>query len=111
MKIALILALLSFSSCAHTKNQSSTQAPMASPQSGVAQHSATPMADTSKISCSKDTDTRTLEVIKKASGCSLQYDKFGKAASVASSAKGLKHCQESESKIRTKLEKSGFICK
>jgi hypothetical protein len=105
-----ILALLSFASCAHTKNQPQTQAP-ATPQPAVAQHVAAPIMDTSKMSCSKDSDVRTLEVIKKASGCSLRYSKFGKTTSASSSTVGLKHCQESETKIRTKLEKAGFACK
>jgi hypothetical protein len=111
MKMTLILALLTFASCAHTKNQPSTQAPLTSPQPVATQHAAVPAMSSPKVSCSKDADIRTLEVVKKASGCSLQYDKSGKTASVASSATGLKHCEESESKIRTKLEKNGFVCK
>jgi hypothetical protein len=110
MKIALILALLSSVGCAHTKTQPSAQAPVA-PSPVTAPHMAKPVSNTSKISCTKDADVRTLEVAQKGAGCSLDYEKFGKISSVSSSAVGLKHCEESKAKIRTKLEQAGFSCK
>jgi hypothetical protein len=109
MKAIIILAILSFSSCAHTKTQPVAQAPV-TPQPAVTQHPAA-AENASKLSCTKGSDVRTLEVVKKSEGCSLQYEKFGKMSSVASSEKGMKHCQDSETKIKTKLEKSGFSCK
>jgi hypothetical protein len=110
MKTIIILALLSFSSCAHTKTQAPVQAPV-TPQPAVVQHPAASDANASKVSCTRGTDVRTLEVVKKSAGCSLQYEKFGKTSSVASSDEGQKHCQDSQAKIRGKLEKAGFSCK
>jgi hypothetical protein len=64
MKTIIILALLSFSSCAHTKTQAPVQAPV-TPQPAVVQHPAASDANASKVSCTRGTDVRTLEVVKK----------------------------------------------
>jgi hypothetical protein len=110
MKVIFVLAILSFSSCAHTNTQptAQTQSPT-SPQPEAAQEtSLTPKRV--KVSCKNGSDVRTLEIVKKGTGCSLQYGKFGKVSSVASAADGQTHCEDSQDKITTKLEKSGFTC-
>jgi hypothetical protein len=110
MKLIIVLAILSFSSCAHTNTQptAQTQSP-ASPQPDAAQ-AAAPTPKRAKVSCKNGADIRTLEIVKKGSGCSLQYGKFGKISSVSSAADGQTHCEDSQDKITTKLEKSGFTC-
>lgn len=63
-----------------------------------------------KLACSKGNESRTLEVIRKAAGCELKYTKAGKSSFISNSAHGKKHCEQSQTKLREKLEKAGFQC-
>lgn len=64
----------------------------------------------STVKCSLDKDQRSLEVKATDNGCELLYTKFTETKSVAKSAKGLNHCQKSQSKIKNALEEAGFKC-
>lgn len=108
MRWIIILTALAMAGCASTKKQPS--APITASPSTTSQSSMQAAPDSTKVSCTKDTETRTLEVLKKGPGCVLDYRKFGKAAEVASSSHSLKHCMRSQKKIREKLERSGFMC-
>lgn len=68
-------------------------------------------AEAEKLTCAKGKESRTLEIVKMDSGCELKYTKSGKSSTFANSAHGNKRCETSESKLRAKLEKSGFQCK
>jgi hypothetical protein len=122
MKWILIMSAILMSACATTKQINSTQNEKATtvtqtpPAPAMAPKTqATPIAiknemGGNKISCSKGSETRVLEIEKKDQGCSLAYTKAGKTTSIASSTKNEKHCVASQKKIRTKLENAGYKC-
>lgn len=116
MKWTVILAALALFGCASPKKQTLAETPRpraSGVPSSVASAASSASAKTSemvKISCKKDAEIRTLEVVTTGSGCALDYNKAGKTASVASSSHGSKHCIESQKKLRSKLEKAGFSC-
>jgi hypothetical protein len=107
--------------CASAKKQASTDThgaaaaaqSMARAKAAAAAAAPAPkaaLAEEAKISCTKASETRTLEIVKKGPGCELEYLKSGKTSSVATSTHGLKHCVDSEKKIRSKLDQAGFKC-
>ena len=110
MKRFLILAVIGLAGCTTTKNGPAPSSPP--PQISTASSSAlaTPAAapDLEVLSCTKGKETRKLQVSKKTSGCSLEYTKFGKTNSPASSTHGIKHCVDSKEKVRKHLEASGL---
>jgi hypothetical protein len=63
-----------------------------------------------KPSCTKGSETRLFEIVKTEKGCVLNYTKSGKTTAVATSSHGVQHCEKSEEKIRSKLEKAGYQC-
>jgi len=62
------------------------------------------------LSCTSGSDTRTLEIDSKDSGCTLNYTKMGKTSAIASDNSGNDHCLEVQKKIQGKLEGAGFSC-
>ena len=117
MRYMIIMATLVFIGCSHAQKQTASsdpkpavQATQKAPPKAVTQVAA-PKQDAPTLSCKNEGDTRLLEIVKKESGCALKYTKSGKSNEVASSSSGTKHCEESLTKIRGKLEKAGFDCK
>jgi hypothetical protein len=111
-KTLVILAVLSFVGCASSKSKPTSTQPNASAtkSSSTSSAQAAPSAAPTKLSCTRDTETRVLEIVAQGGGCSLNYTKEGKTSPVASSSHGTKHCADSQKKISTKLEKAGFKC-
>jgi hypothetical protein len=111
MQWIMILTALSMAGCASAKKQPEAHAPAATASSKVSQTGeATGMSDLTKLSCTRGQETRTLEVVKKDSGCSLDYTKGGKMKAAASSSHGTQHCVDTQKKIQKKLEQAGFKC-
>lgn len=112
MKYITLLALMITLGCAGTKKNSE---PATTDKPAEKAAAAPPAAkiinnDEIKLFCSKQKEQRVLEVLKKDNGCVLNYTKSGKTNATATSTSGTKHCSDSMSKIRLKLEKSGFHC-
>ncbi|MBL7554969.1 MAG: hypothetical protein JNM24_04035 [Bdellovibrionaceae bacterium] len=64
-----------------------------------------------KMICKNAEDSRFLEIEKKSPvGCILMYSKFGKNSEIASSKKGLNHCERIRSKVEENLKNGGFEC-
>lgn len=114
MRWIVVLLVLAIMGCAGAKQKTeapSTSAPVqAEAAKPVAPGPVATVTDAAKVSCSLDSDTRILEIVKKGAGCDLEYTKAGKMTSAATSAHGKKHCRDAQKKIRSKLEKSGFKC-
>ena len=106
MKYYVVLAVFALAACAGGEKKSTENPPLAAP---VVQKP-DPKPESTKLSCAKGDETRTLEVIKTLSGCTLNYTKRGKIEAAASSTHGTQHCEKSKDKIRATLEKSGFQC-
>jgi hypothetical protein len=64
-----------------------------------------------RVTCVHESDTRVLQLQAAGAGCSLNYTKYGKTASVAKSTTGIEPCEKVEQKIRSKLESVGYDCK
>lgn len=115
MKWMTILAIV-LAGCAGANHKSSsttattTTAPAAKTATATTPAATDKQDATGKVTCTKDKETRALEVIKKDAGCSLEYTKAGSTKSVATSAHGSQHCNESLKKTRGKLEAGGFKC-
>ena len=62
------------------------------------------------LKCSKNSDTRLLELFSKNSGCELHYSKFQKTQSIASAKHGESYCREALGKVQLHLENAGYIC-
>ena len=118
MKYLILLILVLSFGCSSSKFQSSDATATTKP---VAINSISgPVVDNknvvlkkneqSKLTCNKGQETRIIELILNGNSCTLNYTKFGKMKSVASSTLGPKHCEKTKIKILTKLEKSGFQC-
>lgn len=116
---ALALSTSLLVSCDYFKHQQAakTNTPQQASLAPQAMQAAAPPiapsaeADLAKLSCSKGKEARTLQIIKKDSGCLLEYTKAGKMTSAAKATDGgLKHCIDSEKRIRNKLEGSGYNC-
>ena len=107
----VFVAILALAACASTQKKpaptAQTTAPVATASTST---HASDISDLVKLSCARGTETRFLEVSQKGSGCALDYTKSGKMSAVATSAHGVKHCVDSQKKIRTKLEQAGFKC-
>lgn len=113
MKTILIAAglviSLGLAGCASAQKQKAPEAkPAATAAAPEAKAAAAPAGE--KLACTKGTETRTLEIVKKGAGCGLSYEKGGKAKIVAKASHGEKHCVESKDKIRAKLEAAGYKC-
>jgi hypothetical protein len=114
---ALILAL-ALSACSSKPMQAEpapTQA-KAPPAPAAAQPEAAAMPSapdkaSSRIECSVKGDQRTIEVRAKDKGCEVVYGKGGKESVVASAARGSKHCEDVQGKMKQRLEGAGFQCK
>lgn len=64
-----------------------------------------------KMICKNAEDSRVLEIEKKSPvGCALMYSKNGKSSEIASSKKGLNHCERIRSKVEENLKNGGFEC-
>ncbi len=64
-----------------------------------------------KMICKNAEDSRVLEIEKKSPiGCTLKYSKYGKSSEIASSKKGLNHCEQIRSKVEANLKNGGFEC-
>ena len=114
MKRITILTFLAVAGCVGTKNQPAAAThnntpSMKNPSKAVTLISSS-IAGPMKVLCTKGSETRSLDVVKKRSGCALDYEKYGKTLAVASSSHALKHCQESQNKIKSKLAQAGFKC-
>jgi hypothetical protein len=110
MRGLIAFTLVGLMGCANSRTQPADHAVVTPEVASVRKSKVVEMSETPVISCNKGADTRTLNVIKKASGCSLDYEKFGRTTAVAQSVKGFKYCRRSEKKIWSKLEKAGFNC-
>lgn len=110
MKLMLIMffSAVMMVGCASKKQPATAKATNSVSQSAAP--AAENSSDADKISCTKGSDTRTLEIVKKGAGCALEYDKSGKKSDVSTSTHGTAHCKASQKKIRTKLEHSGYKC-
>ena len=110
------LGLIAFSfSCAST-GKSPAPAPSASPAAAPAAAAKTAPAAEKKaaageVSCVAGEDKRVLAVVADGTGCRLDYTKAGETNAVATSVNGVTHCEDTRTKIRTKLEVAGFACK
>jgi hypothetical protein len=62
------------------------------------------------LSCKHGTDQRQAKIDKKGDGCEVEYTKFGKSKVVASSAKGVHHCEDALAHLKKNLTASGFAC-
>lgn len=67
-------------------------------------------ASSGAMTCKNGSDTRTLEVVAKDSGCEVSYTKFGETTTPASSVNGTAHCDSVKDRIKTNLENAGFQC-
>ncbi len=67
-------------------------------------------ASAGAMTCKNGSDTRTLEVVAKDSGCEVSYTKFGETTTPASSVNGTAHCDSVRDRIKTNLENAGFQC-
>lgn len=94
------------------KQENSSTASEAPPVSAPSTPMAPPVDDDNpaKVTCSKGKETRLLEIVKKGKGCAFAYTKFGKTNEAATSSHGLKHCRDSQKKVRSKLESAGYAC-
>tara|TARA_B110001454_G_C12721908_1_gene435058 strand:+ start:433 stop:834 length:402 start_codon:yes stop_codon:yes gene_type:complete len=64
-----------------------------------------------KMICKNADDSRVLEIEKKSPvGCALMYSKNGKNSEIASSKKGINHCERIRSKVEQNLKNGGFEC-
>lgn len=112
IKIFPIIFLLSLSGC-FGQGQQSSSATTPPPNESQATQPA-PVAATAsgpaKVSCERGHETRILQIETKGSGCSLDYTKSNKLTAVTSAPHGLKHCLETQKRIKAKLEKAGFKC-
>src|SRR4051812_7578142 len=108
MKFFATSILLCFVGCASTEkptNSGSIEKPSASPMAPKVSVPPATVIPLHKVSCTHGTDTRFLDVEKKANGCVLNYTKAGKISAVATASHGSKYCEATELKIRGKLEK------
>jgi len=112
----LIAAVACLAGCASAQKKSPSAPPSiiitGAKQDGAAN---VPVSELSKqsssgITCQLNSEMRKLEVQSKSAGCELTYTKLGKSKVVASSHKGMSHCEESLATIRKKLVASGFKC-
>lgn len=105
MKFFALLAVIALVGCASKKTE---PAPAPAAPAPVVQ---TAPVNANKLSCTKGSETRTLEVVSKDKGCALNYTKAGKETVAASSVHGTSHCDQSKTKISKKLEAAGYQCK
>ena len=114
MKYVLLLAFFFSIGCTNQNKQTpdAAKAPtVAVPVTLPVAQSSPPATDKNKHSCSKGTDKRDFEIVKKDDGCFLMYTEAGKVTKkTSSSAHGPKRCEDSEKKLIAKLEKTGFQC-
>ena len=111
----LLFSVVLFAACSSLVQKPATQPtpaqPIAPPQAiqkPKAEDAGTP--NLAKLSCNRGNEIRVVEIVKQGNGCTVNYTKGGKTTSVASSAKGLKHCEDSQKKIQAHLEGAGFKC-
>jgi hypothetical protein len=111
MKWLMVLGAIMLAGCASAKKQTASEPVKATPAaaSASAMH-ADSAATAGKLSCTKGTDVRVLEVAGLKEGCVLNYEKFGKTSPISTARHGLKHCKDSQDKIKTKLEHGGYKC-
>jgi hypothetical protein len=102
----MVLGAIMLAGCASAKKQTASEA--AKPAEAPAPTATA--ASSAKLSCTKGTDVRVLEVAGLKEGCVLNYEKFGKSSPISTARHGLKHCKDSQEKIRTKLEHGGYKC-
>ena len=62
------------------------------------------------IACSKEKETRRLEVVTNDAGCLLHYHKGGKVTEAARARRGVDVCRENAKKVRSRLEAGGWKC-
>ena len=111
--VIIVITALTLAGCASTRKQPPTEAPVSHTPAYTPVSLKTPpspVSNTGKLSCIKGNEARILEVVNKGPGCALNYVKSGKTSAVSSSSHGLKHCIDSQKKIRTTLEHAGFKC-
>lgn len=96
--------------CSSAKKQTAaTPTPAPAPVTAPAAQTKT-ASDSQKLSCTKGSDTRVLEVVSKDKGCVLNYTKAGKETAAASSSHSVEHCEKSKDKISKKLIAAGYQC-
>lgn len=62
------------------------------------------------VTCKNSQDSRILEIQVLSKGCKLWYSKLGNKNEIASSAYGIKHCDQVRSKVVSNLKAGGFEC-
>jgi hypothetical protein len=107
------LGLIALSFACATGSKSPSPTPSASPAAApAAAKTAEPKkAAAGEVNCVSGEDKRVLAIAAKGEGCELNYTKQGETKVVATSGNGTRHCEDTQTKIRTKLEVSGFACK
>jgi len=112
MKYFAVLATSVFTvamvGCSSAKKQTAAT-PAPAPVTAPAAQTKT-ASDSQKLSCTKGSDTRVLEVVSKDKGCVLNYTKAGKETAAASSSHSVEHCEKSKDKISKKLVAAGYQC-
>lgn len=68
-------------------------------------------AEEKQIICTSGTDSRTLDIKAKESGCELTYIKKDSSKVIATQKNGFSKCQEIAQGVQDKLTSSGFSCK
>jgi hypothetical protein len=64
----------------------------------------------SSVTCTHNSEKRTIAVQAKDSGCEVMYTKMGETKSIATAAHGDKYCQGVVSKIQKNLTGAGYSC-
>jgi hypothetical protein len=62
------------------------------------------------VTCTKGSDSRTIEAKAQGNGCELVYTKNGEAKSVATARSGMDYCQAAATKLQTTLSNAGMSC-
>lgn len=110
VKLTITIAVLSFAGCSKSETPANPPSAATTAATTVATQAAAPAPNSTKVSCKRGKEVRTLEITKKAAGCLLDYQKKGKTTAVSKSPNGLDHCKQEEIRIQTKLEHVGFTC-
>jgi hypothetical protein len=118
MRILITIAMaMFFVSCAHkhkatdkATTKSTVEAVKKDAKSAGKSTTVAAASTESKATCSKDKETRTLEVVTAGQGCELQYTKGGDTQKPATSVKGVTYCHTVFEKIKGNLEKAGYKC-
>ena len=115
-KLIVFCAALFFVGCSSAQKPAEPSAP-AKTATPAATHVTAPAAQAraatqtkSTLQCVGATDKRKLEVLPDGKGCKLQYEKMGKAETIATSVNGDAHCIAKLGQVESHLKAAGFKC-